>query len=288
VRRVVVMRRRAFTRTACGLLLAGAAPAMAQPAWTTLPPTPALPPPASDGRLRIGDVELFHAVFGDGAPVLLLHGGMGHSNYWGHQIAALAGRHRVIALDSRGHGRSTLSPRRMSYPLLADDVVGVLDALKIRRAAIVGWSDGGIVGLELAMRRPDRVDRLLAFGANFNLQGLRPQGAQSATFTQYAERCRLDHAAMSPTPANWQRLLDDLRRMWGSSPTWTRADLARIGVPTTIVGAEHDEIISREHTAELAVAIPGARLSQLPGVSHFAMLQDPARFNAELAAFLRP
>jgi pimeloyl-ACP methyl ester carboxylesterase len=271
-----------------GLLLAGAAPAMAQPAWTTLPPTPAMPPATSAGRLRIGDVELYHAVFGDGEPVLLLHGGMGHSNYWGHQIAALAPRHRVIVLDTRGHGRSTLSPQRMSYRLLADDAMGALDALGIRRAAIVGWSDGGIVGLELAMRRPDRVGRLFAFGANFNLQGLKPQGAQSATFTQYAERCRLDYAALSPTPANWQRLLDDLRRMWGSSPTWTRADLSNIRAPTTIVGAEHDEILHHEHTAELAVAIPGARLVVMPGVSHFAMLQDPARFNAELAAYLRP
>lgn len=282
------MRRRAFTRTACGLLLAGAAPAMAQPAWTRLPPTPATPAPTRSGRLNIGDVGLYHAVFGDGEPVLMLHGGMGHSNYWGHQIAALAQRHRVIVIDSRGHGRSALSPRRLSYRLLADDVVGVLDALGIRRVAIVGWSDGGIVGLDLAMRLPDRVDRLFAFGANFNLQGLRPAGAQSATFTQYAERCRLDYATLSPTPENWQRLLDDLRRMWGSSPTWTTPQLATIRVPVTIVGAEHDEIIRREHTAELAVAIPNARLSMLPGVSHFAMLQDPARFNAELAAFLRP
>lgn len=282
------MRRRGFTRTACGLLLAGAAPAMAQPAWTRLPPTPAIPQPISSGRLKVGDVELYHAVFGDGEPVLLLHGGMGHSNYWGHQIAALAQRHRVIVLDARGHGRSTLSPQRMSYRLLADDVVRALDALGVRRAAIVGWSDGGIVGLDLAMRLPDRVGRLFAFGANFNLQGLRPAGAQSATFTQYAERCRLDYAALSPTPANWQRLLDDLRRMWGSSPTWTAPQLATIRVPVTIVGAEHDEIVRREHTAELAIAIPGARLSMLPGVSHFAMLQDSARFNAELAAFLRP
>lgn len=278
--------RRRFLQAGSGLLLAATDPAMAQPAWTTLPPTPALPQPSSGGRLRVGDVELYHAVFGDGPPVLFMHGGMGHSNYWGHQVAALAPRHRVIVLDSRGHGRSTLSAQRMSYRLLADDVVRALDALRIRRTAIVGWSDGGIAGLDLAMRLPDRVERLFAFGANFNLQGLKPQGAQSATFTQYAERCRLDYAAMSPTPANWQRLLDDLRRMWGSSPTWTQAQLSRIPVPTTIVGAEHDEIIRRAHTEEMAAAIPGARLAMLPAVSHFAMIQDPNRFTAELTAFL--
>ena len=279
--------RRRFVQAASGALAATACPAWAQPAWMTLPSTPPLPRPSRSGRVRIGDVELFHAVFGDGPPVLFLHGGMGHSNYWGHQVAALAPQYRVIVLDSRGHGRSTLSRQRLSYRLLADDALGLLNALKLSRAAIVGWSDGGIVGLDLAMRRPDRVGGLFAFGANFNLQGLRPEGAQGAVFTQYAERCRLDYATLSPKPANWQRLLDDLRRMWGSSPTWTPAQLARIQVPTTIVGAEHDEIIRREHTAALAAAIPGARLAIMPGVSHFAMLQDPERFNAELAAFLR-
>lgn len=257
-------------------------------AWPTLPPTPALPSPRSAGRLKIADVELHHAAFGDGEPVLFLHGGMAHANYWGHQVAALARAHRVLVLDSRGHGRSTLGARPLTYRLLADDVLGVLDALKIERTAIVGWSDGAIVGLELAMRRPDRVARLFAFGANFNLRGLRPEGSRTALFTQYAERCRIDYAAMSPAPANWSKLLDGLRRMWRSSPTWTHPQLARVRVATVVAGAEHDEIIHRAHTEELAGAIPGARLAIMPDVSHFAMLQDPGRFNAELAAFLRP
>jgi len=293
--------RRRFTRAASGVLVAGASPAMAQtrkpqqspppppqPAvWTTLPPTPTLPPATASGRLKIGDVELYHAVFGEGDPVLLLHGGMGHSNYWGHQVVELARRHRVIVLDTRGHGRSTLPPKPLSYRLFADDVLGFLDALKIERVAILGWSDGAIVGLELAMRRPDRVSRLFSFGANFNLQGLRPEGSRSAVFAQYAERCRLDYAALSPAPANWPRLLDGLRKMWGSSPTWSRLQLSRIRAETVVAGAEHDEIIRRAHTEELAAAIPGARLAIMPEVSHFAMLQDPGRFNAELATFLR-
>jgi pimeloyl-ACP methyl ester carboxylesterase len=282
-----LIRRRTLTRAVSGLLLADATPAMAQPAWTTLPPTPTLPPAKTSGRLKIGDAELYHASVGDGAPVLLLHGGMAHANYWGHQVAALAPRYRVLVLDSRGHGRSTLPGKPLSYRMLADDVLGFLDALKIERTAIVGWSDGAIVGLEIAMRRPDRLSRLFAFGANFNLRGLRPEGPQTATFSQYAERCRLDYTALSPTPANWPKLLTGLRKMWSTSPTWTTQQLSRIRTATVVAGAEHDEIIRGEHTTQLATAIPGARLAVMPGVSHFAMLQDPDRFNAELAAFLR-
>jgi pimeloyl-ACP methyl ester carboxylesterase len=286
-----LIRRRAFARTASGVLLAGAVPAMAQqrpllPA-NTLPPTPPLPPAKGSGRLKVADVELFHADFGDGEPVLLLHGGMANANYWGHQIAELSRRHRVLVLDARGHGRSTLPDTPLSYRLLADDVLGFLDALKIERTAIVGWSDGAIVGLDIAMRRPERLSRLFAFGANFNLSGLRPDGQRTMRFTQYAERCRSEYAALSPAPANWPKLLAGLRRMWSSSPTWTTEQLARIRTRTVVAGAEHDEIIRQTHTAELAAASPGARLVVMSAVSHFAMLQDPAHFNAELAAFLR-
>lgn len=284
--------RRSLARAASGLLLARAAPAMAQPAltqptWATLPPTPVLPTAKSSGRLKIADVELFHAAFGDGEPVLFLHGGMANANYWGHQVVALARHHRVLVLDSRGHGRSTLGTRPIGYRLMADDVLGLLDALKIARVAIVGWSDGAIVGLDIALRRPERLSRLFAFGANFNLGGLRPQGPQTPLFVQYAERCRHEYAALSPAPASWPKLLGGLRRMWNSSPTWTTRQLARIRVPTTVAAAGHDEIIRRAHTTALAAAIPGARLADMPDVSHFAMLQNPGRFNAELAAFLR-
>ncbi|MBV9834207.1 MAG: alpha/beta hydrolase [Alphaproteobacteria bacterium] len=255
--------------------------------WEILSPTPALPVPRVAGLVSISDIRIWRGEFGGGEPVLFLHGGLAHSNYWGRQIADVAARHRVIAMDTRGHGRSTSGTKPLSYRLLADDVLGLLDALKIERTAIVGWSDGAIVGLDMAMRRPDRLSRLFAFGANFNLGGLWPEGPQTATFIQYAERCRVEYAGLSPAPANWPKLVAGLRRMWSSSPSWTTEQLSRIRVATVVAGAEYDEIIRQEHTAALAAAIPGARLVTMPAVSHFAMLQDPERFNAELLAFLR-
>lgn len=283
------MLRRRFGASAFALLgcaVSRSAPGRPQ-RWEILPQTPALPPPKVAGLVRLGDAQIWRAEFGAGEPVLFLHGGMASSNYWGHQIADVAAQRRAIVMDTRGHGRSTLGSKPLSYRLMADDVLGLLDALNIERAAIVGWSDGAIVGLDIAMRRPERLSRLFAFGANFNLRGLWPEGPRTPTFLQYAERCRNEYAAQSPVPANWPKLLAGLQRMWSSSPTWTAQQLARIRTPSVVAGAEYDEIIRQEHTAEMASAIPGARLALIPGVSHFAMLQDPGRFNAELAAFLR-
>ena len=105
---------------------------------------------------------------------VLLHGGLANSDYWGNQVAALAPHHRVILVDSRGHGRSTRDARPFSYDLMADDVVGLLDKLKVPRADIVGWSDGAILGLDLAIRHADRVGKVFAFAANTQTAGVKP------------------------------------------------------------------------------------------------------------------
>ena len=238
------------------------------------------------GLVAVGDVKLYRAEFGNGEPVLFLHGGLAHANYWGHQIAAVARRRRVIIVDTRGHGRSLLSARPFSYSLLATDAVALLDALGIARAAVVGWSDGAIVGLHLAMHQPERLSRLFAFAANFNHRGVRGDGARSPLMAAYNERCRLDYLALSPAADNWTKLVAGLRAMWASEPNYSPQQLAHIRIPTAIIAAEHDEIILRAHSEALAAAIPGATFTMLPGVSHFAMLQDSGRFTAAVEGFL--
>ena len=85
--------------------------------------------------------------------MIFLHGGLANTDYWGGQVPAVAAHHTVILMDSRGHGRSTRDARPYGYDLMADDVVALMDSLKIARADIVGWSDGGILGIDLAMRQ---------------------------------------------------------------------------------------------------------------------------------------
>lgn len=251
-----------------------------------MPPTPGLPAAAKTGSIAVNGTTLFFAECGAGDPVLFLHGGLGSANHWGHQVAALSRTHRVIVMDTRGHGRSPVTSNAFGFPLFARDAEGLLDHLGIASAAIVGWSDGGVTGLQLAMTHPRRVSRLFAFGANASPDGLIPGGARSPLFAAYAARCRAEYALLSPAPERWRGLVAGLRAMWRSEPNFSQGALGRIGVPVTVASAQHDELIRPEHPARIAEAISGARLVPLKNVSHFAMLQDPTGFTAALRGFL--
>lgn len=126
----------------------------AEEVWQTLPEPPAMPEPVESGMAPVNDIEMYYAVYGEGEPVLLIHGGLGDADVWGFQVPALAEDHRVIVADSRGHGRSTRSDQPFGYELMADDYLALLDHLGIEQTALVGWSDGGIIGLDIAIRHP--------------------------------------------------------------------------------------------------------------------------------------
>lgn len=255
-------------------------------AWTTLPPTPPLPPGGKQSFVQADGARIFYARYGQGSPVILLHGGLANANYWGNQIPALARQHDVIAIDLRGHGRSTISAAPMSYNLIAADVLAVMDALVIRRAAIVGWSDGAIAGLSLAMKHPDRVERLFAFGANYDLRGLIPNGSHTDVFARYTARTAGEYRSLSPHPDQYQNLVQRMTRMWTTEPHFSAADLAGIRIPVAIADGDRDEIIKAQHTRDMATAIPSSTLIVESGVSHFAVLQNPDQFNADLLRFL--
>jgi pimeloyl-ACP methyl ester carboxylesterase len=258
----------------------------ANESWLKLPPTPALPPMEQRGLVTINGTSIFYAQLGKGPPVLLLHGGLANSNYWGHLLDQLPKDFFVTVMDTRGHGRSPVMSRAFSYGLFAQDVVGLLDFLKIRQVAIVGWSDGAITGLQLAMTNPDRVAKLFAFGANSSLDGLKTNGSRSSVFITFENRTRGEYALLSPHPEKWSQLVDGLRVMWRTEPRFTKENLATVKAHTTISDGEYDEIIKRHHTEQIARAIPGARLVILPDVSHFAMLQNPVEFNESVIEFL--
>jgi pimeloyl-ACP methyl ester carboxylesterase len=258
--------------------------------WQTLPPLPSLPAGTVDRHAEIAGARIWFAEWGPksaGVPVLLLHGGFGNSNYYGRLIPVLAAHgYRVIAMDSRGHGRSTCSDAPLTYDLMAQDVLGLLDRLKISKVFVVGWSDGGIIGLDLAMSHPDRLAGLFAFGVNADVSGLKEGAGTTPVFGAYLARTAQEYHELSPTPQQWDKFSAAVTKMWETLPAYTRADLASIKVPITIADGEFDEGIKRSHEEYLAHTIPGARLVILPDVSHFAMLQDPQAFNAAVLRFL--
>jgi pimeloyl-ACP methyl ester carboxylesterase len=260
--------------------------AMAAERWQELPPTPAPVPGLKSGHAELNGIRLYYAEIGHGSPVVVLHGGLANSDYLGSQVQALAARHRVIVVDSRGHGRSTRDDQPFGYDLMTDDVVALLDRLKIQKANIVGWSDGAIIGLDMAMRHPARVGRIFAFGANTQTSGLKEGFDKNPVFAAYMARAREEYARLSPTPDQYDAFQEQIGKMWENQPNWTDAQLRTIRSPVLVVDGDHDEGIRREHTEYIAKTIPGARLLILPNLSHFAFLQDPVLFNMALLDFL--
>ncbi len=267
-------------------MAAGAAcAAEAKPRWMTLPPTPTLPTPEKSGLAPINGIKAWYAEFGSGEPVILLHGGLANASYWGLQVRALEPRYRVIVMDSRGHGRSSRTVKPLGYDLMASDVVALMDYLHIDKAAIVGWSDGAIIGLDIAIHHPERLTKLFAFAANSNPSGVKDVG-KSPVFTAFIARAAQQYAELSPTPTQFRAFLADIQQMWATQPNFTDSQLRRIRTPTWIVDADRDEAIKREDTDHMAATIADAGELILPNASHFAFIQDPAMFNEALLRFL--
>jgi pimeloyl-ACP methyl ester carboxylesterase len=245
-----------------------------------------LPDPQDHGYVERDGARIWYAAYGSGPPVLLLHGGLGHSGNWGYQVPALLGAgYRAVVIDSRGHGRSTRDERPFLYEPMAADALAVMDALDIRRAGLVGWSDGAIIALIMAMQAPERVAGVFFFGCAMD-----PSGVKAIEPSPILDRCMSrhvqDYAALSATPDQFEPFSAAVGLMMATEPHYSADDLAQIRVPVAIVQSELDEFIKPEHAAYLARTIPGARLVDLPGVSHFAPLQRPAQFNRAMLDFL--
>lgn len=255
--------------------------------WNQVPKASPLQKPIRSGYAPVNDIKLYYEIYGTGDPLILLHGGLANIEYFGNQIPAFAREFQVIAIDSRGHGRSTRSKQPFSYGLMASDVLALMDYLNVPKASIVGWSDGAIIGLDIAINHPERVEKLVAFAANFSVTGLQGDVSQSSTFRVYSELVRQDYKRLSSTPDQYKEFLAALREMWRTLPNYSPQQLASIKSPTLVLAGEYDEAIRRAHTEELAHLIPGSKLEILSGVSHFAMLQNPEEFNNAVLEFLK-
>ncbi|MBT9394204.1 alpha/beta fold hydrolase [Hymenobacter sp. NST-14] len=220
----------------------------------------------------VAGARLYYETYGQGEPLLLLHGNGQSIAAWHRQIAALARHFRVLAVDTRGHGRSLdETSAELTYGLLAEDVRQLLDALQLRRVRVLGWSDGANTALHLARQAPDYVSALVLVGANLSPEALDPP---LLTFLQQ------QLAPLPPTSAaaRWHRLLLQ-------EPHLRPTDLTGLRVPTLVLAGQHD-VILEAHTRALAAALPGARLHIFPGASHFVPHEQPQDFNARVLAFL--
>ena len=251
---------------------------------------PAITPDArirpASGMAPVNDIQMYYEIRGEGPPLILLHGGLGSTLTWRNQIPALSEYYKVIAVDSRGHGRSTFTEQRISYSLMTSDILELMDFLGIEKAHILGWSDGGIIGLDLAINHPDRLNKVIAFGANYNPSGLRTDIGENEKINDFMEKAANDYQTLSPDPTRWDAFLENIGQMWASEPNFSAEQLGSIIVPMLILDGDNDEAIYTEHTREMAGLIPTAELTLIPSTGHFAMWEKPDEINKVILEFL--
>ena len=277
---------RLFAAIALTLTMTLALPALAAERWETLPMPPAMPTAVASGLAAVNGIEMYYATYGTGSPVLLIHGGLGNADIWANQVIDLMKDHLVIVADSRGHGRSTRTQEPFGYDLMSADYLALLDYLKVDQVDLVGWSDGGIIGLDIAMHHPERLKHLFAQAANITIDGVDPNVMNDKVFASYIDWMGKDYARLSPTPDQFDAFVTQISAMWGSQPNWTDAEVAAIKVPTVVAAGDHDQAILRPHTEKIAKLIRGSKLVILPNTSHFAMLQAPKEYTAAVRALI--
>jgi len=257
-------------------------------AWESLPPPAPLPPLSSQGYVERDGARIWYGTIGSGPSVVLLHGGMASSDSWGNQVPAFVkSHHRVILIDTRGHGRSTLGTLPLGYELFESDVLGVMDQLHVARADVVGWSDGANTGLVMAMKHPARLHKLYAFGANMSTDAIKPGAFDAPILGKVVVQLQQTYAKVSPTPKGFPALHEAVETMQKSEPNYSAAQLLAIrGPKIAIADGDHEEFIKEAHTEYMAWTIPGARQVTLTGVSHFAPWQAPDAFNTSVLQFL--
>jgi pimeloyl-ACP methyl ester carboxylesterase len=224
---------------------------------------------------------------GAGSPLVLLHGGLSTNETWGAQMPALAERFAVFAPERRGHGHTPDVEGPFNYSDMANDTIGFLENIVKEPAHLVGWSDGGILALLVAIDRPDLVRKMVAVSANTSPDAAVPEAAEMGGPDDPAlEMLRSLYAASSPDgPDHWPVVFEKEMTMATTQPNITEADLGRITSPTLVIASD-DDMITLEHTIAMYRAIPGAELAVLPGTSHALMMEKPELVNRIMLDFL--
>ena len=262
-----------------------ALPAMAQTVWETIPDPAPLTQADAKGTAYVNGIDIYYEVHGTSGPwIIFLHGGMGSALAWGNQVSAFDAHNRVLLIESRGHGRSGWDGTPITYEAMACDVLGVMDVLGIAKADIVGWSDGGIIGLILGIDHADRVNKIVADGANTDPDGVDLSVLDKPPYSLPSDRDERIYKSLSPTPDRWIEFFDAINKMWETEPQIT-GKLGQLTVPVLVMAGDHD-LIKPDHTKMIATSIPGAALVIVRDAAHFIVWQQPEAFNSAVKAFL--
>jgi pimeloyl-ACP methyl ester carboxylesterase len=204
--------------------------------------------------------------------LVLLHGGLSSSSDLKAVGELLENKFRICAFDRRGHGATADTPEPFHYESMADETIAFLEAIG-GASYIVGWSDGGNVGLIVALRRPDLVKRLVVIGSNFHHEGVLLGNVTEAASQMIAK----DYADKSPDSPNHREVVfAKTLKMWNSEPTLTTKNLSTVSVPVLVLVGD-DDGIQLSHTCALYESMPHAQLAVIPGASHFVPIEQPEK-----------
>ena len=239
------------------------------------------------GRIRVEESGL-----AEGPALLLLHGGFGSAEDFEPLAGPLGAQFRLIAIDSRGQGMSTSGDVPFTYARLEADALAALEALGVGSADVLGYSDGGIVGLRLAARPGGPVRRLVAIGAQNRLLPEDPARGMFERLTPEKWRAIMPESVeryerLNPE-ADFPRLTGLIRDLWlsGGPDAYPEETVRRIAAPTLLIRGDADQVVARVETAILADLIPGAKLLNLPWAGHEAQADAPEAVAAAVLRFL--
>jgi pimeloyl-ACP methyl ester carboxylesterase len=240
--------------------------------------------------VQVGPVKTWYDEAGTGDPLVLLHGGIVTNETWGPQLAVLPSRFHVYAPERRGHGHTPDVDGPLSYAAMAADTIGFLEQIVHEPAHIVGWSDGGVIALLIAIERPDLVKKVVAISANSNVDAVPREMQEGLLATppdadDMAMMRQLYEAASPDGPEHWPVVFGKFVQMATKEPDIPPNDLGRIQAPTLILSGD-DDMVTLEHTVSLYRAIPNAELAVVPGTSHLLAMEKPGTVNQLIIDFL--
>ncbi len=230
----------------------------------------------------INGARLYYEVYGKGEPLLLLHGNGGNIAAMRFQIEFFSKSFEVIAMDCRGRGKSELGPEPLTYQQMAEDAAALLDHLHAAPAYLIGRSDGGILGLLMGIYFPEKMKKIVVYGAN-----LWP--GPTALYEREAEQVHRDRTQAEEmirkkdTSKNWA-LIRQLNRLMEFQPHISADDLRKIKAPVLVMSADRD-VIKEEHTLDIYRHIPKANLCIFPGETHWITSTNPGLFNSTVMRF---
>jgi pimeloyl-ACP methyl ester carboxylesterase len=250
--------------------------------------------PKTGKYVTSGDAKIYYEIYGDGPPLLLLHGGYyGYISEFEKYFPDLTKHFKVIAVATRGHGKSEIGHEQMSYQLFGADAVAVLRQEKLTNVLVMGFSDGAITGLVLAAEHGSYVKKLVAMGGGINTGMYRPNSLQSVWAMdgkkedQDAPPFLQERKKLMPEPDRFAEWVDRLKQVW-LAPVWISEErAASIKCPVLIVGGDRDDYARTESFVENYKLIPNSRLMILPNSGHVSLILQPAVLNDFIIPFLK-